>query len=446
MAFGMTARFGARGAAGALAAALLGSGALRLVGMALGVLVGVQLARGLGVAGYGLYGIAMSIISVAMIPTEFGLPQLVTREAARADAVGDRSTIATLLRWSLRFTLANTAAVLAVGGLALLVLLPRTDPSLRASLLWGAALLPLVAVGGIYSAALRGTHRVVEGQLAELLIRPGLLSLGLALAWVLLGRDGLSPGFAMALNALTAGVAAVFVFARFRPSLPAAPAGAADPAAARQWMRSAVPLAAGEGMRIFSGNLAILVLGAMAAPADVGLYRVAAGVYTATTLPSALLNVACAPTLARLHAQGNTAALRRLNAWMALFLVAASAGCLLLFALFGASVLPAIFGAGFAASHPVLLVMLVGEVAASLLGHPTVVLNMLDRELAVTRYSAVATGVNIVACVALIGPFGAVGAAWGVAAAQFAWRLLCWNDARRHLALDTSILAWRGGR
>jgi O-antigen/teichoic acid export membrane protein len=443
---GIAARFGARGAAGALAAALLGSGALRLVGMALGFLVGVQLARGLGAAGYGLYGIAMSVLSVAMIPTEFGLPQLVTREAARADALGDRSTVAALLRWSVRFVLANTAVVVALGGLALLWMSSRTDPALRSTLLWGAALLPLAAIGGIYSSALRGIHRLMEGQLVDLLIRPALISLGLALAWILFGRDALSPASAMALNAFAAGIGAIFVVARFRTYAMAGPARALEAGVARRWMRSAIPLAAGEGMRVFSGNLAILVLGAMVAPADVGLYRVAAGVYTATTLPSALLNITCAPTLARLHAQGNAAALKRLNAWMALFLVAAAGGCLALFAIFGAWFMPKVFGPEYAASHHLLLVMLLGELAASMLGHPTVVLNMLDRELAVTKYSMVATVVNVVACIALIGPFGAVGAAWGVAVAQLSWRLLCWNDARHHLGLDTSLFAWMARR
>ena len=39
--------------------ALLGSAGIRTVGMGLSFLVGVQLARALGVEGYGIYGLAM---------------------------------------------------------------------------------------------------------------------------------------------------------------------------------------------------------------------------------------------------------------------------------------------------------------------------------------------------------------------------------------------------
>lgn len=45
-----------------LVKAFLGSAGLRIAGMGFGFLVGVQLARGLGADGYGVYGLAMSIV------------------------------------------------------------------------------------------------------------------------------------------------------------------------------------------------------------------------------------------------------------------------------------------------------------------------------------------------------------------------------------------------
>ena len=62
-----------------LVRAVAGASAVHLAGMLFAVLVGVQLARGLGVEGYGQYGIAMAAIALASIPGEFGLPRLVTR-------------------------------------------------------------------------------------------------------------------------------------------------------------------------------------------------------------------------------------------------------------------------------------------------------------------------------------------------------------------------------
>src|SRR5690606_17389976 len=88
-----------RGVAETLIRALVGSSGLRLLGVGFSFLVGIQLARGLGVEGYGIYGLAMSIIAVLTIPTEFGLPQLLTREVAAAQSRGDFGRIRTIIRW-----------------------------------------------------------------------------------------------------------------------------------------------------------------------------------------------------------------------------------------------------------------------------------------------------------------------------------------------------------
>ena len=62
--------------------------------------VGVQLARLLGVEGYGYYGIALSVVTIAGIPGEMGLSRLVTREVASASAKGDLPHLFGAVRWT----------------------------------------------------------------------------------------------------------------------------------------------------------------------------------------------------------------------------------------------------------------------------------------------------------------------------------------------------------
>lgn len=434
--------YSGHGRAGMLVRAVVGSAGLRVVGMGLGFLVGVQLARMLGPAGYGIYGIAMSLVSLAMIPTELGLSQLVTRESAMAEAAGNRSMILALLRWSFRFVLVNAVSIAILVLIVSLLFGQTMDPDLRSTLIWGLALLPLVAIASIASAALRGIHRVMRGQLAELLLRPGLLSISLFLFWLLKKDHALTPATAMCMNAVVAAIAAALVLRWVWPLLK----GSVVPQplqVAKAWLRSTIPLALGEGMRVVSGNLAILMLGLLAPAQEVGIYRVAAGVYTAASLPSALLNVACSPMLARLHAEGNKAAIQRMNAWMALILFVAAAGCLILFALVGDDILSIAFGSSYAPANAILIVLLLGELVAAFMGHPTVLLNMLHRERAVTRFSLVALLVNIFISYFMIRAWGAIGAAIGVAVSQFVWRFLCAQYAKRELGLESSMLAWR---
>jgi O-antigen/teichoic acid export membrane protein len=435
--------YASSGRAGALIRTVVRSAGLRVAGMGLVFLVGIQLTRALGPAAYGIYGLAMSWMSIAMIPTELGLSQLVTREAAIAETGHDRSQIRALLDWTFRFVFGNTAVVALVAFVALMLLRSAMPESLRPALLWGLALLPLVASAAICSSALRGMHRVVEGQIFEMLLRPGLLSLALFAFWITGNNRALTPALVMGLNVLTALFGAAFVFGRLAPMLRGVPTRAVSPEQRRRWLRSTIPLAMGEGMRIVSGNLAILLLGAFASAAEVGRYRAAFGVYIAATLPSALLNVACSPMLASLHAEGNTAAIQRMNAWMSLFLVFAAVVCLVPFAFAGETILSTVFDARYAAANGVLVVLLAGELAAAFVGHPTIVLNMLRHEDAVTRYSLAALLVNAAVSLCLIPIWGGIGAALGVGVSQLVWRLLSAWHARRHLGLHSSVLAWR---
>jgi O-antigen/teichoic acid export membrane protein len=107
---------GGRGLAPFLVRAMAGSGAARYgwVAMVASFVAGVQLARMLGVAGYGYYGLALSIVTLAGIPGELGLPKLVTREVAAAVARHDDAQRFGVLHWARRTALPLSAAMAAL--------------------------------------------------------------------------------------------------------------------------------------------------------------------------------------------------------------------------------------------------------------------------------------------------------------------------------------------
>ena len=63
-----------------------GSLAIKLGSVGLSFAVAVQLARVLGPDGYGVYALVFAIVTVLTVPTQLGVPQLVIRETARAQA------------------------------------------------------------------------------------------------------------------------------------------------------------------------------------------------------------------------------------------------------------------------------------------------------------------------------------------------------------------------
>ncbi len=160
-----------------LVKSVAGSGAVRIAAMLATFTVGVQLARGLGVEGYGYYGIAVSVITLAGIPAELGLPKLVTREIAAAAARKDFPYIFGVLHWGDRVALRISvvvALIIVIAALALAAIRPST---IVLSLLLGAPMIPLMALSRIRGGALQGLRHIVRGQIPAGLLRPMLLSL-----------------------------------------------------------------------------------------------------------------------------------------------------------------------------------------------------------------------------------------------------------------------------
>ena len=421
-----------------LVKAVVGSAGLRLLGMGLGFLVGVQLARGLGPAGYGAYGTAMAIISVLMVPTELGLPQLVTREVAAALASdGDGATTA-IVRWARRVVALSSLAIASIAFLALLCGLTSVGHDERVALTFGLLWIPIVAIGNIYGAALRGMRKVLSGQVGEIFARPAIVSL---LLWVVVRKSPstLDPATAMCINVVSALIgAALSVMLLRRFSRRAAPLTQAVPADLR--FVQALPIAMTEGMRVLAGQVSILVLAALASRSDVGLYRVASGVYIASTMPSALINAACSPTISRLFTQGKSRELARLNIWCSAFLCLAAVAFVCFQLLYGKAAVSLLFGAAYVDAAALLLIFLVGEAIASLFGHPSVVLNMMRRPAVVMWWSAAGLLANAAATWLLVPRLGSSGAAFGTAAGLVTWRAGCAIYAKRRLGMDTGLV------
>ena len=251
-----------------LVKSLAGSGAVRLAAMAGSFAVGVQLARLLGVEGYGYYGLALSIITIVGIPGELGISRVVTREVAAAATTNDEPRLFGALRWarSTVLRLSLVMAALAVGGAFLAGAINPSVPTL--AILFGAPVIPLMALARLDGGALQGLRHVVRGQIPANLLKPVFLSAGLLAVSVAGLRIGVAG--AMALNSITAALVAVVAYAWLQQRLPKPQSGEVI-RTGRQWLASSVPMALTDGMRTLQSELTILLIGIIAAPAAVGL-------------------------------------------------------------------------------------------------------------------------------------------------------------------------------
>lgn len=418
----------------------LGSLALRVAGLGVTFLMGVQLARGLGVEGYGIYGLAISIIALLSVPAEFGLPQLVLREVATASANQNWPQLFGVIRWADK-TVAPISALLAsllIG--ALLLGYGAGTPGFAATLIWGALLVPLVALGRLRGAALRGINHVILGQFPDVLMRPALFALFLAAA--LLMKVHMTPAYAMSLNVLATALAFALAAFLLQGNMARASSDQALVTYGRTWLLSAFPLALSEGLRICQGSGAVFLLALLGTSTDIGIYVVADRTALVCAVPISLLNVVVAPLLAQFFAEGNNVKIQRAASLVAMAMLG---GVLLLSVpLFAAghSVVECVFGSEYSGAVLPLWLLCAGQLVSAFSGPSAALLTMTGHERCVTRAFAVALLTNLTIAAICIPTLGVAGVALGVLIGSIIWNGILWFDAKRILAVDPSLLSF----
>lgn len=361
-----------------------GSAGIRIAGMILGFLVGVQLARGLGASGYGMYGLAMSVISLLMIPVEFGLPQLVTREVALAHFHRDDARMHSVITWAGRIVVLLSLILVLGISIGWLILGYLVESKLLYTLVAGILLIPIVALANITGAALRGMQYIVRGQVPEIVLRPAFFS-ALLFVVTLMHSPGLTPASAMAMHTVAAALTLVCVMSIFRVAVSAEFHKARCIFKTKDWLKSTVPMALTEAMRVLLGNFSILIMGVMAEPLAVGVFRVASSMGLLLNMTVSLVHVASGPIISRLHASQDKVRLQELLGWLALTMVGGVAILTLPFVFFGERLLGMVFGLEFSVSNDALLVLSVGTIVGSAFGPGATLLNMTGHEQRVTR-------------------------------------------------------------
>jgi O-antigen/teichoic acid export membrane protein len=417
-----------------------GSAGIHMAGMALTFFSGVQLARGLGASGYGVYGLAMSVVALVAIPTQFGLPPLLTREIAAAGARSELAKVHALIRWSTRAVLAASAGTAALMVLSIACLRPWVDSELIVTLIWGLPLVPLIALGNMRGAALRGLQHVVKGQMPDLLLRPALFST-LLLSFNHAMSRRIESAEAIALHVAAAGMtllAATLMLNRAKP--PASGPRDLSSEELRSLRASALPMALTQGARVLQGHLVILLLGALTAATTVGVFRVASAISLTVATPIALMNVVAAPVFARLHAQGDYTRLRRMLGWVAAVMLGGVGLLTFPFVVGGDYVISLVFGADYLGATQPLLILCAGVALSALMGANSSLLNMTGHEAVVTRGFVVGLACLGISAPPLIWFFHANGAALAQSIGMLAWNVLLWHYAKTRLGLDTSAL------
>lgn len=333
-----------------------GSLAIAVSGRVLVLLLAVALAQLLGPDGYGAYAFVLSAITLLAIPVQMGLPNLVARLVALYEHSRQWALLAGILRWANLVVLLLSTLVLVVGiwAGARFDLLPSGVD--RASMAWGAVLLPLWGLAAIRANALRGLGRIATGQLPESLVQPFILVVLLATA-VFAADITVDVTLTMQLTVAAAAVAFLTGAALLQHVLPSGAKEVRPGFLGWEWSQAAVPYFMAFGAHLLLRNTDIIMLGFMTTTERVGIYRAASQMAALTAFVTTIVQPMVAPYITRAHVTRDVASLQQivtLGSWVAILGALPAA---LVFVTIGEWLLSNLFGVEYAAGHSALLIL-----------------------------------------------------------------------------------------
>jgi O-antigen/teichoic acid export membrane protein len=413
----------------------------------LGVVFTVGVTRGAGAADAGVFFSATSVFlllyTIARLGTGTGVVYALTRylAAGRTD----------LVRPVLRVAAVPVTVLAAVLGVALFVF----APSIGGVVVRGggnaavvplrtlAVFVPLAALSDLALAAAQGLGQIRPLVVVDRIGRPlaQVLGLGVALA------AGWSVSFALPVvwagpYLLTAAVAALWLGRLLRR------AGASDAAGTPPWREFWAftgPRALGSIAQIALQRLDIVLIAALAGPAQAALYTAATRFLSFGQLGGTALATGVQHRFGTLFAAGDRAGAAELYRTSTAWLMVLTWPLYLLFAVFSPYVL-ALFGPGYTVAEPVMVLLALTMLVATGCGMVDNVLNMAGRTTWTFANALLALGVDVALNLLLIPRIGILGAAVAWAAAIAANNLLPlaqlgWSEGLHPFGRGTAVAA-----
>jgi O-antigen/teichoic acid export membrane protein len=398
----------------------LGSAALQGTSKALMLLVSVLLAHLLGATGYGVYATVMAVVMVLSVVATLGLPILMVRMLPAYEVIGRPDRMRGLMIRGNQAVLACGLLLAAAGALAAFGFAPaHAAPAYW----WAMALVPLLALGNLRSAMLRGLHHVVLAQVPECLLIPGLMLGALAIFGGIGGHgEALSPELAVGFRwaaTLASFWAGAYLLLRHTPADVAAAAASYD---SRTWGRSVAPSLLIAAMAVLATQIDVLMLAALRGSEEAGVYHAAARSAELVAFSMVVVNFAVQPMISTAYAGGDFGRLRRIVTLAARTSLALALPVALAFSVIAEPFLSRVFGADYSRGASTLAILCWAQVLSAAMGPVDHIMNMTGHERDTAIALVVGAGANVLLSGALIPFWDIEGAAVASGASLVLWR------------------------
>jgi len=433
----------ARSRPGSLGAALVkgavGTAAIKLAYAAIAFATSIVLAKLLAPSGYGIFSYVIALVALLTIPSELGIPNLAVREIAMAHTRKDWGRMRGFIVWAHRTVALTSCTLILMAAIALLLWGERFGPGKLACMWLALILVPLVSLGALRDAMLRGLRKVLLGQLSQPIIRPLVLLIALSLLWQF-GIELASPVRVMGLHVMSVAFAFLCGLFLFLRNKPAELRGAQSRFQSAIWLRSSMPFGMTAALQLINGRTDILALGFFQADADVGIYRVAVQLAAVVIFGMQAVATIQGPHIAHLYAKGDMQKLQQMMTRSAQAILLFALPIVIVIVLFGEFIIRTVYGPAFETAYLPLVILCVGQLVNASMGSVASLLNMTGHERDTTKSVFVGAIVNVVLNLSLVPVWGMTGAAVATSTTLIVWNLIMWRKARLRTGIETSPL------
>ena len=405
------------------------------VGRVLGYVAQVVVARLLGARLYGFYTAGVAVVNGFHILSRFGMENGVVRYVAHYREEGDAARVRGTIIQALLITLAISLALSVVmffGAGLIADRLPKNAPLMGTVLRAFAFVLPFFVFMSMTAWATQGFQTVTYAAYIQQLIRPALFLVLVGICYVI-GAQLIGVIAAYGVAMLLAGLAGLYYLKRLFPPL----FDRRTPAKfeTRALFGVSVPMSIAQGAQYLNNWSAILILGAFAAGAPVGIFNAAARTATFLTVVRFAFSGIFSPIISGLYARQDISEMGRLYKDVSRWIFTGAFALFLVIVVFAPEVM-AVFGEGFAAGATALIIVAVAQLYSSSVGPAPRMLAMTENQNLAMIATSVAAGTGVVVSLILIPRLEVLGAAIGMATAIIAentgtmtavrWRLGFW--------------------
>ena len=405
---------------------------LKVPATVLAFMLNVALARLLGPDGAGMYFLALTVMTIGSVLGRVGLDNAMLRYVASRAAIHDWDAVKGVYAQGLTIAVAASAGV----AIAIFFISPWLAekvfslPELSLFIRWMALAIVPTSLFTLHAEMLKGVKRIGAATAIIGIFVPA-VSLAAVLLFVpsmgVLGAVG-----AYILASIVTAFLGVLLWRRGAPHLKDAH-GSFKKAAL---LRTSIPMYTAALMQLVIQWTSILVLGAMGASGDVGIFGAASRTAMLTSFILIAVNSIAAPKFASLYEQGDMKALEQTARSSARLMTLLASPLLLLF-LAAPRWVMGIFGKGFIEGAPLLAVLAIGQFVNVATGSVGYLLLMSGNEKTMQYNLTVCALINLILCIGIIPRYGAMGAAVATAVTVSLQNVMAAQFVKRKLGIAT---------